>query len=239
MSISLGVNIDHIATLRNARGEGDPSLLEIAFEVQKAGADIITMHLREDRRHIIDSDLFEIKKHLKLPINFEMALTEEMLEIALKLQPATVCLVPEKREEITTEGGLDVQKYFTEIKRFCKILLDNNIQPFLFIEANNDIVLLSKEAGATGVEIHTGKLAHSFYNRMLFNIELDNFNTIAKLCDKNNIILHAGHGLNYQNISYITNIINLKEVNIGHAIISKALSVGMYEAVFTMKNLLR
>ena len=239
MSIHLGVNIDHIATLRNARGEKDPSLVEVALEVQRGGADSITMHLREDRRHIIDEDLFDIRKHLKLPINFEMALTSEMLNIALDLKPSSVCLVPERREEVTTEGGLDVQKNYHKIKEFCSELLRYNIQPFLFIDPKEEFCSLAKETGALGVEIHTGTLARYFTNRVLFYNELNKVQNVASYCLSQNLLFHAGHGLNYHNVPYIIGIPNLKEVNIGHAIIAKSLTVGMYQAVATMKDLLK
>lgn len=237
--IRLGLNIDHIATLRNARKERDPSLLELVFEAQEGGADLITMHLREDRRHILDEDLFEVKKHSKLPINLEMALTQEMLEIALKLKPHSVCLVPERREELTTEGGLDIKKHFSLIKDFCHELKKAQILVFPFVEANRESIALSFEAGCDGVEIHTGRYARFWHNSHLRKEEIYRFTEMAQLCLELGLELHMGHGLNYFNIHHILSLPGLKEVNIGHAIISRALKTGLQNAVREMKALLR
>ena len=237
--IQLGVNIDHVATLRNARGENDPSLIEMLFEVQAGGADVITMHLREDRRHIQDKDIFEVKKHTPLPLNFEMALSSEMLATAIKLKPSSVCLVPEKREELTTEGGLNLKPMAQKIREAQKKLKENNIQLFLFVEPDSESIHIAKETGAAGVELHTGRYARSFENAVSFEKELHLLKDIAHLCEKEKLVLHAGHGLNYQNIKYLLPIQNLREVNIGHSIIAYALKVGLKNAVRRMKKLLK
>ena len=234
----LGVNIDHIATIRNARGENDPSLIEMLFELHEGGADTVTMHLREDRRHIQDEDIFEVKKHSKLPINLEIALTQEMIEIACRLGPSSVCLVPEKREEITTEGGLDVGKIKKEITEAQKIFSKKNIQLFIFVEPTEESVQIAKEVNAHGIEIHTGTYARSFKNKEIFLKEVEKIKKVATLCLQENILFHAGHGLNYHNIYPLINIKNLMEVNIGHSIISRALRVGLRQAVSDMKLIL-
>ncbi len=236
--IALGVNIDHVATLRNARREGDPSLLEMAFEVQEGGADSITMHLREDRRHILDEDLFEIQKHLKIPINLEMAPTEEMLKIALDLKPRSVCIVPERREEITTEGGLDVKKYKELLIEFQKELIQKEIEVFLFVEPDIEALEISKEIGVKGIEVHTGSYARSFKNNFQKEKELKRIYEAAKKAKDLGLEFHAGHGLNRFNLIPLLKIPNLKEVNIGHSIIARALKIGLKEAVREIATLL-
>jgi len=232
--IKLGVNIDHIATLRNARGENDPSLLEILFAVQDTNVDSITMHLREDRRHIQDNDIFEVKRHSKLPINLEMAVNEEILKIALKLKPKYVCLVPEKREEVTTEGGLDLTKNKESLVNTINTLREKNIEVFLFVEPDIKTIKIASEINATGVEIHTGSYARKYFNQNDFNIEFNKIKKTAKLCTKLNLEFHAGHGLNYFNVEKILSIKTLTEVNIGHSIIARALKVGIKKAIEEM-----
>lgn len=233
--MKLGINIDHAATLRNARGENDPSILEIAFEAQKGGADLITMHLREDRRHIRDADLFLVKEHIKIPVNFEMATTVEMLEIALKLQPKSVCIVPEKREEITTEGGLDIHKNYNTVKPVIRKLTENKIDVFIFVEPDAEAIKISQDCGATGVEIHTGAFARSFFNTNAKNIQMERIYRAADFCSVNKFELHAGHGLNYHNIRDLFQVPGISEVNIGHAILARALLTGLSTAVRAMK----
>lgn len=236
--IHLGINIDHIATLRNARGENDPSLTEMVCEAIEGGADSLTMHLREDRRHIVDADIFEIQKHSKVPLNLEMALTEEMLEIAVKLKPASVCLVPEKREEVTTEGGIDLRHHYERLKTVLPFLQSNEIEVYFFIEPQEQAIALSSELKANGVEIHTGSFARSFLNRYRRQNEWQKIVTSAQLCRQYNLAFHAGHGLNYQNIFDFLMLENLSEVNIGHAVIARALKTGLKTAVAEMKFLL-
>ncbi|MDH5719474.1 MAG: pyridoxine 5'-phosphate synthase [Spirochaetia bacterium] len=237
-NIRLGVNIDHVATLRNARGENDPSLLELAFCAQDGGADSITMHLREDRRHIRDNDIFLINEHLKIPINFEMALTDEMVNIALKLKPKSVCIVPEKREELTTEGGLNLKSSYNNLAQFAPTLLQNDIEVFLFIDTDNESLKKAKELNVTGVEVHTGEFARFVKHARRKDAELTKIKKAADFCLKNNLRFHAGHGLNYYNIADILSIANLAEVNIGHAIIARALKIGLKQAVKEMKEII-
>ena len=236
--IRLGVNIDHVATLRNARGEGDPSLIELAIEAQDGGADGLTVHLREDRRHIVDEDLPELKKHLKLPINLEIAVIDEMFNIAKSLNPKSVCLVPEKRKEVTTEGGLDLKRVESELTSKVKELKNADIEVFAFVEPEADIVELGAKLNLTGVELHTGAYSRTVKNTARSREEMLRIKKASALCSDLALELHAGHGLNYQNITPFIEIQNLTEVNIGHAIISRALKVGMASAVSSMRALL-
>ena len=236
--IRLGINIDHIATVRNARKENDPSILEMLFEIQSGGADNVTMHLREDRRHILDSDVWEIKKHSKIPINFEMALTKEMIDIALQLKPKSVCIVPEKREELTTEGGLNISLIYDKLKEVLVDFLNNEIQVFLFLDPNTKNIDLCSKLQISGVEIFTGTFSRMIHNNYKFPIELGKIQDVAKVCLENNIEFHAGHGLNYHNIQHIKNITNPTEVNIGHSIIARSFKIGLRTAVQEMKRLL-
>ncbi|MDH4262510.1 MAG: pyridoxine 5'-phosphate synthase [Spirochaetia bacterium] len=238
MSIKLGINIDHAATLRNARAENDPSIVEFALAVQKGGADSITMHLREDRRHIRDNDIFLVREHCKIPVNFEMAATVEMLDIALKLNPMSACIVPEKRDEVTTEGGLDIKNKLAEIKPLILKLLEYKIDVFIFVEPDIETIKYAMESGATGVEVHTGAYAHSFGNTTARKKQLEKIFSAAQFCVENNFEFHAGHGLNYHNIYELLKISNLVEVNIGHSILSRALFSGIHRAVHDMKQIL-
>jgi len=238
MNVKLGINIDHAATLRNARSENDPSLLEVAFATQKGGADSLTMHLREDRRHIRDQDIFLVKEHCKIPVNLEMAATPEMLEIALRLAPKSVCLVPEKRSEITTEGGLDIQGAFLTIKPIVEKLVENKIDVFMFVEPDCDAIQRSQDCGATGVEVHTGAYARASNNSSARKQQLERIYLSAEFCDKKKVEFHAGHGLNYNNVQDLLGISNLVEVNIGHAILARAILAGMENAVQDMKKIL-
>ena len=239
MKISLGVNIDHVATLRNARGEGDPSLVEMALEAQEGGADSFTMHLREDRRHIKDEDLWEVRKHTLLPINLEMALTDEMVKIAVDYRPGSVCIVPEKREEVTTEGGLDLLYHSQKIKEVVPLLKENNIRIFLFIEPDINIIGLAADLGVHGVEVHTGAYARSFKSPIEADHELQRIRACASTCHEKGLEFHAGHGLNYHNVYPLKAITNLTEVNIGHAIIARSIKVGLKKAVKAMKECLQ
>lgn len=236
--INLGVNIDHVATLRNARGENDPALIELALIAQNAGADLITVHLREDRRHIRDADIFELKKNLKIPLNFEMALSEEILEIALKAKPATACLVPERREEITTEGGLDVVQHLAKTRRFVETLQAAEIETFLFIEPDAAVLDAAVKTKARGVEFHTGAYARAFTNLPHRQHELSRLEHAASAAAKSGLVVHAGHGLNYHNVHEICRISEITELNIGHAIIARSLRTGLAEAIQEMRRLM-
>lgn len=260
--VKLGVNIDHVATLRNARGEHYPSVLRAAQLVQECGGDGITVHLREDRRHIRDKDVYDIKEHIKLPLNFECAATDVMLEIALKVIPNSCCLVPEKREELTTEGGLDVIKNFEVLKNFSREIKAKNIKPSFFIDADIEQLKASKEAGAEIVEFHTGSYCSAFYSDVssrasegsvaiqktgllrsqttarndVIGVELEKIRKASAEADKLGIICHAGHGLNYDTIPDIVKIPQIMELNIGHFIIGEAVFVGLAEVMRKMKN---
>ncbi|MBV6493063.1 MAG: Pyridoxine 5'-phosphate synthase [Turneriella sp.] len=236
--INLGVNIDHVATLRNARGENDPSLLEMAMCAQNAGADLITVHLREDRRHVRDADVFELKKHLKIPINFEMALSDEILSTVLELKPYSVCIVPEKREEVTTEGGLDAVQYKNKIAEYSEKLFNHGIQTYLFIEPEEKMVRAAKEAHVSGVEFHTGSFARAFLIAKERDKEIERLRMASSFAHKESLEVHAGHGINYFNASYLLPILEISEFNIGHAIISRSIAVGLNQAIYEMKKIL-
>lgn len=235
--ILLGVNIDHVATLRQARGTHYPDPIHAAFEAEKGGADGITLHLREDRRHIQDRDLRVLKDTVETRINLEMAVTEEMLEIATTMQPTFVCLVPEKREELTTEGGLDVVLCFEKIKEACQRLQEANIQVSLFIDPNSQSIVAAKDAGADFVEIHTGHYADAPNEKQ----QLEALKQVRQACSlarAGGLKVNAGHGLNYHNVCPIAQIPEIIELNIGHAIISESVFCGLQRAVHKMKTLI-
>jgi pyridoxine 5-phosphate synthase len=233
--ISLGINIDHVATLRNARGENDPALIELALVAQNAGADLITVHLREDRRHIRDADIFDLIKNLKIPLNFEMALSEEILKIALEAKATTACIVPERREEITTEGGLDVVKHLNKVTQFVQQLHLAGTETFLFIEPDEAAVDAAKKSGAQGIEFHTGAYARSFTNAPRRRHELTRLARAARHAAALGLEVHAGHGLNYHNVEFVCAIAEVTELNIGHAIIARSLRTGLTAAIQDMR----
>ncbi len=237
--IALGVNIDHVATLRNARGENDPSVLELAKVAEAAGADLITVHLREDRRHIQDGDIEELKKHLHIPLNFEMALSHEILAVAKKIEPTTACIVPERREEVTTEGGLDVVQQKERVKEFVKELLAVGTESFLFIEPDLKAVHAAKETGAKGIEFHTGAYARAFRNNLKRAESLSRLIEASREAHSLGLEVHAGHGLNYHNLAPICAIDEVVELNIGHAIIARSLATGLSAAIRAMKETMR
>ncbi len=231
--LKLGVNIDHIATLRNARQEGFPDIIKASEICQKAGANSITAHLREDRRHIKDSDIINLKKELSLPLNMEMATTEEMLRIATNVKPNFVCLVPEKREEITTEGGLDIFAKQLYLKDYIKELQKHNILVSVFIEPDEKQLEACLKCGANSIEIHTG----SYANAQNKQKELERIKNIAQKGSALGLNIHAGHGLDYQNVSDIVDINEIVELNIGFAIIAESVFIGLENAVSKMKSL--
>lgn len=232
----LGVNIDHVATLRQARRGQEPSVLDAALIAEKAGADLITIHLREDRRHIQDEDVDQIKERTSIPLNFEMSLVEEIVLKAISIKPYKVTLVPEKREEITTEGGLNVAIYRTRLIEVIQRLKESGIIVSLFVDPNLDVIKDSKDVGADAIEIHTGQYSNA--KGKLLNVELDKIREAVQYADSIGLEVHAGHGLNYQNVSNIVKIPKLVELNIGHSIISRALFVGLNQAIREMKTLL-
>lgn len=237
--VKLGVNIDHIATLRQARMETYPSLVKAVAICEKAGADSITAHLREDRRHIQDKDVFEIKQCMRTKLNFEMAATNEIINIALKLQPYSVCIVPEKRQEVTTEGGLDVAGQKEYLKKVVSKLQDKGIIVSMFIDPQPLQLKACADIKANAVEIHTGKYARMFKSCKEEALhELEKIKQVSVLAQENNLIFNAGHGLDYENIFEICKIKNLNELNIGFSIIAQAVFDGLEKAVFDMKKIL-
>ena len=235
--VKLGVNIDHIATIRNARGGNEPDPVTAASLCEIAGADSITIHLREDRRHIKDRDVHIIKQTVKTRLNLEMAATEEMLNLALDIKPYSCCIVPEKRQELTTEGGLDVVSQEEKITNFIKPLIDAGIIVSLFIDADENQVNAASQTGAQYIELHTGVYAESF-NTSEENAALRNLKQAASLAQELGLSINAGHGLNYNNVTNILTISGLDELNIGHSIISRAVLIGLDKAVKDMKELI-
>ena len=233
----LGVNIDHVATLRNARGGSEPSVIEAARIAEENGATSITTHLREDRRHIKDADVYTLIKTLKTRLNLEMAMAEDIQKIALEIKPYSICLVPEKRQEITTEGGLDVAGQLDKVTEFIKPLLDNGIIVSLFIDPDENQVKASAKTGAQFIEMHTGTYSESFGTEKEEQ-EFLNLKNAAKLAQDLGLKVNAGHGLNYQNVKRMHEIPDLVELNIGHSIISRAVFTGLGEAVKTMHDLI-
>jgi pyridoxine 5-phosphate synthase len=239
--IRLGVNVDHVATLRNARGEKYPDPLQAALIAQQSGADNITCHLREDRRHIKDRDLRAIKEVLHIPLNFEMATTDEMIKIACEVLPHSVTLVPERRQELTTEGGLNVAALKEELQQKVFTLKGHNILVSLFIEADQKMIELSHEVGADAIEIHTGRFCHNMAEARRHKEQWDlvkPFIEASLYAHSFGMQVHFGHGLNYHNAHWMQVIPHCEEANIGHAIISQALFTGLERAVRDMKDLL-
>ena len=235
--MNLGVNIDHVATLRNARGGIEPCVLEAALICEMAGANAITVHLREDRRHIKDSDVINLKKNLKAKINLEMAATDEMQQIAMNLCPYSCCIVPEKRQELTTEGGLNVAENKSKIEQLIKALHSKNIIVSLFIDADAKQVETAAEIGADYIELHTGAFSNAFKTENE-EVEFNKLKDAAYLAKKLGLKVNAGHGLNYENVSLMNKIDGLCELNIGHSIISRAVFVGLEMAVREMIELI-
>ncbi len=235
-TIQLGVNVDHIATLRQARGVNYPDPMTGAEIARKAGADGVTVHLREDRRHIQDHDVYSIKGNVALPMNLEMAATEEMLKIAKTVKPFECCLVPEKRAELTTEGGLDIVGQIDKLSEYVKQLQAQKIRASLFIDPEPAQIEASKIVGADIVELHTGRYADIAEAEQAE--ELQRLQDGAKQAYSLGMQVNAGHGLHYRNVDAIAAIPEIVCLNIGHAIVSRASMTGMYEAVFNMKNLM-
>ncbi len=235
--IYLGVNIDHIATLRQARKTRYPGVVEAALAAETAGADSITLHLREDRRHIQDEDVDILRRVLKTKMNLEMAVTEEMIGIAERIKPQDVCLVPEKREELTTEGGLDVAGQIDKIRSACTRLKKAGIRVSLFIDADTKQLEAARECGAPVVEIHTGHYADLEEPAAKIQ-ELDRIRKAVSYGLGLGLTVNAGHGLTYHNVQPIAAISGVHELNIGHAIVAQAIFVGWEKAVSEMKRLM-
>lgn len=239
-SIRLGVNLDHIATLRNARGERYPCPIQMAILAELGGADNITCHLREDRRHIKDKDVELLKETIQIPLNFEMAITAEMVSIAKKIKPHAVTLVPEKRQELTTEGGLDPKSY-EGLEKVIGELKDENMLVSLFVEADEQIIEKAHSCGADAIEIHTGNfcrhMAEARHTHDQWKL-VEPFIKASNVAHELGLQVHFGHGLNYTNAHWMQAIPYAEEANIGHAIIARSLSVGLTTAVKEMKQLL-
>lgn len=235
--IELGINIDHVATLRNARGTVYPDPLQAALLAEEAGADAITLHLREDRRHIKDADVESIRPQLRTRMNLESAVTSEMVDFACRIKPQDVCLVPERREEVTTEGGLDVIKYFSEVSSAIKQLQAEGIRVSLFIDADAKQIQAAAEAGAPVIELHTGRYADA-HDEASQQIELQRVQQGVLEGMKRGLKVNAGHGLHYTNVQAIAAIQDIAELNIGHAIVAHAVFVGWQNAVREMKAIM-
>jgi pyridoxine 5-phosphate synthase len=233
--LRLGINVDHVATVRNARGGTHPDPVRAALAAIDAGADGITVHLREDRRHIIDSDLTRLKAVLKAPINLEMAATSEMLAIALALKPNAVCLVPEKRTEVTTEGGLDVLGQLKTLTPFIAELRKAGIRVSLFVDADPDQLEAARKAGADIVELHTGAYADAPDAKARAH-ELRRLQQAAKATPALGLECHAGHGLNYDNVGPVAALAEVVELNIGHFLMGEALFTGLPQAIKRMRH---
>jgi pyridoxine 5-phosphate synthase len=235
----LGVNIDHVATVRNARGENYPSPLRAAILAEKCGAHSVTIHLREDRRHIKDSDLKKIKSNLTIPLNLEIAATNEMVKIALKHRPNFVCIVPEKRREITTEGGLNLNYKKTFLKKIITKLKKNNSRVSLFIEPTIKDIKISKNLGVDCLEFHTGKICNLINQNKSFKSELYKINKAANYATALGLDVHAGHGLTYKSAEIISRIKKIKEFNIGHFLIGEAIYIGLPAVIKKFQKILK
>lgn len=234
--LRLGVNIDHVATIRNARGGTHPDPVQAAILAAKSGADGITAHLREDRRHISDRDIIRLKEEISLPLNFEMAATEEMLAIALRTKPHAACIVPEKRAEITTEGGLDIANLQNKLRPYIQKLQDAGILVSLFIDANLQQIEAAKIVGANIVELHTGSYCHMVGEAR--TNELEQIKKVAIIAEKEGIECHAGHGLSFDTVQAIAAIPSLKELNIGHFLIGEAIFIGLEASIRHMRTIM-
>ncbi len=235
--IRLGVNIDHIATLRNARKENHPDIVFAAKHVIKCGANLVTIHLREDRRHINDSDLKNLSKISNVPINLEMAANSQMLKIALKYKPKFVCIVPEKRNEITTEGGLNIKKNYSNLKNIISVLNKKKIRTSLFINPNIEDIKLSKKINVKCVELHTGNISRKIKKKKNYNKELKKISLCSKLAKNLNIEVHAGHGMDYKTAKVLSKIDEIKEFNIGHFIIGDSIFIGLKKVIRKFKSI--
>ena len=234
--IDLGVNIDHVATLRNARGTVYPDPIRAALLAEQAGADVITLHLREDRRHIKDADVLAIRPQLVTRMNLEAAVTQEMIDFACRVSPQDVCLVPERREEVTTEGGLDVIRYFKQVEAAIKQLKAEGIRVSLFIDADAEQIGAAADAGAPVIELHTGRYADTAGEEQAR--ELERIKAGTRVGVQRGLKVNAGHGLHYTNVQAIAAIADIGELNIGHAIVAHSVFAGWENAVREMKAIM-
>ena len=237
--IRLGVNIDHVATLRNARGENHPDPLNAAIYALKCGADSITIHLREDRRHIKDNDLKRISKNKKIPLNLEMAANKEMLRIALKYKPDFVCIVPEKRNEVTTEGGLNLKKNINSLSKIIDALNKNKIRTSLFINPSINDIKTSYKLGSDCVEIHTGRLSRLVKLKKNYSKELNRIKKCSIIAKKIGLEVHAGHGLDYKTTELLSRFKEIEEFNIGHYLIGESVFFGLSKVIKKFKKIIK
>ena len=235
LKLKLGINIDHVATIRNARGGLHPDPLKAALIAQSSGADNITAHLREDRRHMSDIDIKRIIKKLRIPLNLEMAPTNEMLNIAISSKVNRVCLVPEKRKEITTEGGLNVIKNKKKIFDFVKKLKKNNVKVSIFVDPNIKQIIACKDLKVSSVELHTGEFCDNNKNK---RYEYEKLKKSAIFAKKSNLECHAGHGISYETVEKIAKINEITELNIGHFIIGEAVFIGLNKSILKMRRII-
>lgn len=235
--VELGVNIDHVATLRNARGTSYPDPIQAALWAEEAGADLITLHLREDRRHIRDADVEALRPQLTTRMNLESAVTSEMLDFACRIKPQDVCLVPERREEVTTEGGLDVVRYFSAVQAAVRQLHAEGIRVSLFIDSDGEQIRAAKECGAPVVELHTGRYADA-HDKGMQQTELERIRQGVAEGVRCGLKVNAGHGLHYTNVQAVAAIPDIAELNIGHAIVAHAVFAGWRNAVSEMKAIM-
>jgi len=235
--IELGVNIDHVATLRQARGTHYPDPVRAALLAEESGADLITLHLREDRRHIQDRDVEILRGRLKTRMNLEAAVTEEMVAFALRIRPHDVCFVPERRQELTTEGGLDVAGGFERVRAACRAAAEAGIRVSLFIDADTRQIDAARACGVPAIEIHTGRYAEAVETAVIRE-ELERVAQAARYAHKLGFKVNAGHGLHYENVKPMAAIREIVELNIGHAIVAESVFCGWQEAVRRMKQLM-
>ena len=235
----LGVNIDHIATVRNARGESHPDPYYAALQVVKMGADSVTIHLREDRRHINDLDAKKICKTKKVLVNLEISINDKIVNNALKIKPDYICLVPENRKEVTTEGGLNLVKYKKKLKNIIEKFKKNKIRTSLFINPSIKDIRLSKELNADCVEIHTGRISNLVKSKKRYIEELNRIKKCSILANKLNIEVHAGHGLDYKTTKILTKIKEIEEFNIGHFIIGESIFIGLSNVIKKFKRIIK
>ena len=235
----LGVNIDHVATLRNARGEKHPDPISAALHVVKCGADSVTIHLRADRRHIKDNDLIKINEKLKIPLNLEMAPTMEMLKISLKNRPDYICIVPEKRTEITTEGGLNLKKNQKLLKKILKKFKDKKIRSSLFIEPKISDIKIAKDINADCVEIHTGKICNLLNKNKNIKKEFIKIKTAVSYANRIGLEVHAGHGINFSSAKVLSKIKGIKEFNIGHFLIGESIFIGLKKTIKIFRKIIK
>ena len=236
--VRLGINIDHVATLRNARGENYPEVTEAARIVEKSGADLVTVHVREDRRHINEKDLGDILNAINIPVNLEIGANFEMIKIAKEYKPKCVCFVPEKRQEITTEGGLDVINNFDKLKNILRSFSNNNISIAIFIDPDKDQLIATQKLGVKTIELHTGSYANAFIKKNNVELELKKITESATFARKLGLNCHAGHGLTYNNVSSIVSINDIVELNIGHFIIANSIFEGLENSILKMRKII-